>query len=394
MELTLQELENRRSRFCSVMTAAFPDWDTAIIVSKINLYYFTGTMQDALLLIYRDDRCACFIRRSFDRAKLESPLQDIYPMNSYRDAAQAVDAKLGNVYIEGDTLPYAMVERLRKYFQMDKIGNSEPIIRNIRAVKSPFELYWIEKSGKAHYELLTEDVPALLKEGVSEAEFTGCLFDRMMRRGYQGLTRFAMFQTEIVIGQIGFGVNSLFPTSFNGPGGNKGHSPSVPVGGEPNRRLKKGDLVFIDLGFGINGYHSDKTQIYMFGAKPSDEAMRVQQACIDVANRAAGRLKPGEIPSCIYRDCIDSLPDVLRRGFMGYGKHCVKFLGHGVGLHIDEFPVIASGFDEPLEENMVIALEPKKGLDGIGLLGVEDMYVVTPSGGRCVTGGGCEIIVV
>jgi Xaa-Pro aminopeptidase len=81
--------------------------------------------------------------------------------------------------------------------------------------------------------------------------------------------------------------------------------------------------------------------------------------------------------------------------FMGVDKrHRVKFLGHGVGLHIDEFPVIARGFDEPLEENMVLALEPKKAVPGIGMAAVEDTYVVTPEGGRCVTGGGRDIIVV
>jgi Xaa-Pro aminopeptidase len=73
-------------------------------------------------------------------------------------------------------------------------------------------------------------------------------------------------------------------------------------------------------------------------------------------------------------------------------KHRVKFLGHGVGLTIDELPVIAKGFDEPLEENMVIALEPKKGVPGIGMTGVEDTYIVTPGGGQCITGGGREII--
>ena len=85
---------------------------------------------------------------------------------------------------------------------------------------------------------------------------------------------------------------------------------------------------------------------------------------------------------------------MLRQGFMGFGNQCVKFLGHGVGLHIDELPVIASGFDEPLEEGMVIALEPKKGVAGVGMLGVEDTYVVAPDGGRCVTGGGRGIVVV
>jgi Xaa-Pro aminopeptidase len=71
---------------------------------------------------------------------------------------------------------------------------------------------------------------------------------------------------------------------------------------------------------------------------------------------------------------------------MGYGNRQVKFLGHGIGLEIDEFPVIAKGFDSPLQENMVLALEPKKGIKDVGMVGIENTFIVTPSGGKCITG--------
>jgi Xaa-Pro aminopeptidase len=105
-------------------------------------------------------------------------------------------------------------------------------------------------------------------------------------------------------------------------------------------------------------------------------------------------LKPGAIPADIYNTVMGGISEEFKTNFMGYGTRQVKFLGHGVGLHIDETPVIANGFKEPLQENMVIALEPKKGMTGIGMVGVEDTYIVTPQGGRCITGGGCDIIVI
>ena len=81
-----------------------------------------------------------------------------------------------------------------------------------------------------------------------------------------------------------------------------------------------------------------------------------------------------------------SLEPEFLKNFMGFGSRRVSFLGHGVGLHVDEPPVIAKGFDEPLVEGMVLALEPKKGVPGFGMVGTENTFVVTPAGGRSLTG--------
>ncbi|MCL2083746.1 MAG: M24 family metallopeptidase [Oscillospiraceae bacterium] len=394
MRPELQELDGRLARFREAMGRVCPDWDNAVIVSTINQYYFTGTMQDGILLIGRDGRREYFVRRSHERASDESPLETVHPMESYRDAAAVYGADLGVTYIEGEAMPYAMLERLKRCFKIDKTGSMEHVARSVRAVKSPFELRWSEESGRLHRLLLTRDVPALLREGMSEAEMVGQTLERMAALGYQGVTRFFMYHVENICGMFGFGENSLYPTAFNGPGGNKGCCAAVPAGGDPGRRLKKGDLVFVDIAFGVNGYHTDKTQLYTFGAKPPEEAVLIHRACMDVQRRAAERLRPGEIPSRIWRDCIETLPDILKNGFMGYGRQCVKFLGHGVGLHVDELPVIAEGFDEPLAADMVVALEPKKGLAGFGMLGAEDTYIVSPDGGRCITGGCTDMIII
>jgi len=71
---------------------------------------------------------------------------------------------------------------------------------------------------------------------------------------------------------------------------------------------------------------------------------------------------------------------------MGFGKRKVKFLGHGIGLQVDEMPVIAEGFNEPLKEGMVLALEPKKGIENVGMVGIENTFIVTGQGGKCITG--------
>jgi Xaa-Pro dipeptidase len=105
---------------------------------------------------------------------------------------------------------------------------------------------------------------------------------------------------------------------------------------------------------------------------------------------AAGDYGPEEI----YETIIGGLEPAFLENFMGFGERRVQFLGHGVGLTVDEVPVIARGFDEPLEEGMVIALEPKKGVRGVGMVGIENTFVVTRGGGRSITGTNPGLILV
>jgi Xaa-Pro aminopeptidase len=395
MKLTLRELKERRARFTAAMNRRFPGWDTAVIVDSVNQYYFTGTMQDGILLIFRDGSCLYGVRRSFDRAKAESPLEEkeLLEISTYRDIAEARGANLGTVYIEGGTMPVTTLERLKKYFTTSSVNFLDSLVKTVRSVKSPHEIYWTKISGERHRLLLEERVPSLLREGMSEAELAGEITVEMYKLGYQGIARFHQFQVEISLGQFGFGTNPLFPSRFDGPSGNKGGGAAAPFSADETRKLKKGDSVFVDLAFGVNGYHTDKTQVFMFSAEPPEEFIRAHRLCMDLQKRIAGRLRPGEIPSRIYAEIMASLSEKELDCFMGVdNRHRVKFLGHGVGLNIDEFPVLTRGFDEPLEENMVLALEPKKGVPGIGMAGVEDTFIVTRDGGLCVTGGCRDIM--
>jgi Xaa-Pro aminopeptidase len=195
-----------------------------------------------------------------------------------------------------------------------------------------------------------------------------------------------MYDTEILLGHICFGESSIYPTSFDGPGGNYGMSPAVPLLGSRQRKLRPGDLVFVDIGCGFDGYHTDKTMTYIYQGELPASAVKIHNQCVDIQNATAALLKPGAIPEQIYAEIIAGLDEEFLAGFMGYGKRQTSFLGHGIGLYIDEYPVLAKGFTEPLQENMVLAIEPKKGISGIGLVGTENTFVVSATGGRCITG--------
>lgn len=380
------ELSSRLQRFRQRMDQSQPDWQLVALFGKINHYYFTGTMQDGVLLIPREQKATYWVRRSVERAQQESLFPDIRPMNSFRDAAATFATMPRQIHVETELLPLAAWQRFSKHFPVEQVHSVDGEIARVRAVKSAYELDLMRQSGQIHQRILEQRVPQLLRSGMSEAEFASQLYPVMVEEGHHGIARFGMFETEMLLGHICFGESSIYPTYFDGPGGNYGMHPAVPLLGSRSRTLHCGDLVFVDIGCGLNGYHTDKTMTYLYGAEPSAEVVAAHSRCVAIQNEVASRLKPGAIPSAIYAEVMAGLDETFLVNFMGFGNRQAKFLGHGIGLHIDEYPVLAKGFDEPLELGMVLALEPKKGMDKIGMVGIENTFVVTEQGGECITG--------
>jgi len=382
----LEELEMRLGRFRARMEIENPGWGMAAIFGRINLYYFTGTIQDGVLLIPSEGDAVLWVRRSYERARAESLFPRIMPMSGFRDAARGTGRIPDRVYLETETVPIALAERFRRHFPFSEVRSLDREVMKVRAVKSAFELSLMKEAGAIHRRVLEECVPGLLREGMTEAELGTRLYSVMVEQGHQGIVRFGSFNTEIEVGQIGFGENSLHPTCFNGPGGCTGLSPAAPVLGSRKRRLARGDLVFIDNACGVSGYQTDKTLTYRFGGTLPEDVVEIHRRCVGLQDRMAGMLRPGNTPSSIHARVTGDLEPEFLENFMGFGDRRVNFLGHGTGLAVDELPVIAPGFDEPLEEGMTIALEPKKGIPGRGMVGIENTFLVTRDGGVSLTG--------
>jgi len=288
------------------------------------------------------------------------------------------------VYLETDVVSIAQLQRLQKHLPFTDVRSVDEQVAAVRAVKSPYELALMEQAGKVHRHVLEDRVPGMLEGGIDEVSFACDLYSAMVKEGHQGIIRFGGFN-EMVLGQIGFGTSSLRPICVDTPGGVSGMHPSVSQMGSRDRKLGRGDLVVIDIGCGYNGYQTDKTMTYVYQGSLPEPAVRAHERCVAIQDELASLLRPGKVPSGIYHEVMAGLEPEFLENFMGFGKS-VRFLGHGIGLWIDEWPVIAEGFDEPLQEGMVFALEPKKGIKDVGLVGIENTYIVTPQGGRCITG--------
>lgn len=380
------ELKERMERFKNHMDKFNPDWELSVVFSKINQYYFTGTMQDGMLIIPRDEEATFWVRRSHRRALDESNFNNIQSMRSFRDAAQTIDNIPDTVYLEKEVVPLALYQRFQKHFPFNAVRSLDMDIAAMRSIKSEYELSLMRKSGAIHQHVFEEIVPDILREGMSEADLATQLFSILVKEGHHGVVRFGMFDSEMVLGHVCFGESSIYPTYFDGASGNYGLGPATPLLGSRENKLRKGDLVYVDTGCGVDGYHTDKSTTYMFGKSLPDHVIETHNKCVEIQNEIASMLKPGIKPAHIYQTIMDHLDKDFLENFMGFGKHRVKFLGHGIGLQIDELPVLAKGFDMPLQEGMTFALEPKKGIKDVGMVGIENTFIVTSQGGECITG--------
>jgi Xaa-Pro dipeptidase len=386
------ELQDRLKRLRHRLDHAAPDWEIALVTRRVSLFYLTGTMVAGSLWIARDGEAVLYVQRGYGRALKESAFPVIEKISGFREMATKVGRLACSVHLEKDGFTLTAFERFRRRFGFTRYEGLDAHILAIRAIKSPYEIAKIEHCGHVISELLEELVPTWLQQGMSEADLAARLMHAAMERGHQGTTRYDLFEELQPLGFINFGDSALVPTGFPGPNGCLGLGPWAPFLGNGQRTLKKGDLVFIDIGCACAGYHTDKTCVYSFAAPPPDAVLSVHRCCMDIQNRAADLLKPGKTGGELYDTIVDQLDPGFQENFMGLDEQQVGFLGHGVGLHMSEFPLINHSSSVPLELNMVIALEPKKALPDVGMVGVENTFVVTPEGGRSVTGSRFDII--
>jgi Xaa-Pro aminopeptidase len=232
---------------------------------------------------------------------------------------------------------------------------------------------------------------------MNELEIARCLLQEMLAVGHQGQVRMHGLGEELYSGVVSAGDSGNYPTVSSGPVGYRGMHPAVPQMGYSGQIWRAGRPLILDTVFQLEGYHTDKTQVY-FAGKQSQLPSKLKDAhsmCQEVHAWLLENLRPGARPSELYARCLDMVAQKgWGEGFMGLGANKVPFVGHGVGIFVDDWPVVAPKFDAPLEENMVLALEPKIGIPGLGMAGVENTCRVTPRGGVSLTGDADDILCV
>ena len=371
--ITRQELELRWER-----VRHFMETDALIVLQNVGQYYLSGTLQAGVLWFPREGEPIYAVRKSYERARVESPLKNIVPFKSYSELPALFPNPGESLGFELDVVPVATYQQISRHFKDSKLLDASMVLRNARGVKTPYEIDCIRAAAR-QLDRAFLDIPSQLREGLTEIEL-GTRIEYVMRQaGHQGLTRVRRFNMELHYGAASFGDSAAYPHNFDGPVGVRGLYPAVPVMGS-NKKLRRGEPVIVDIVGGHAGYIADGTRVYSLG-KPAQELLDAHAYVLELNSWIEEQLRPGRVPGEIYTEItnrVSSSPYALQ--FMGHGENQVKFVAHSVGLELDEVPVIAPRYDTPFEANTVMAVEPKIFFPGVGGVGTENTYLIGEHG--------------
>ncbi|MDD2836556.1 MAG: Xaa-Pro peptidase family protein [Methanothrix sp.] len=355
----------------------------AILFESTDLGYFSGTSQEGLIYVPREGQPTLMIRKSQERARQESPLP-VQPQKSYKSLKRDLDLPAGaRIGLELDVLPYNNYVRLAAALGEDAIfSDISETIKHIRSVKSDFEIRLIREAARI-LDVGIASVADNLKEGMREVDLAAAVEKSMRLLGHTGKVAFRRFNQQLPMGHLMAGANAALPSSVSSPTGGKGLSLFL-AQGPGFARIKRGESVLVDYAGCYNGYLADETRIFCLG-KLSAKLEDAHQAALQIEEAIAGQLRPGGIGREIWSLSEAEGERMGYQDFLG-GPPGSKagFVGHGVGLQIDEYPVIGP-LDHKIVENMIVAVEPKMIYPGVGVVGIEDTFLVGSTGAERLT---------
>ena len=248
-------------------------------------------------------------------------------------------------------LPVAHHSRLAKLFPRKKFVGTDGIVESLACVKDATEIALL-RAAAAITDAVFGEILSLLRPGVTESELAAELSYRQRRRGAEG--------------------DAFEPIVASGIHG------ALPHARASDKRLARGELVVLDFGCRVQGYHSDLTRTVAIG-KPSAELRKMYRTVLEAQARALDECR---VPMRARE--LDAVARAhIRRA--GLGKYFSHSLGHGLGLQIHEDPKLSAKSSSMLVAGNVVTIEPGVYVPGIGGVRIEDDVVLGTRGHEILT---------
>ncbi len=347
--------------------------DCPLLMQNVDRYYYTGTFQDGALLVHTEHEPVLFIRRTLSRAIEESPIDSIIgfrKLSSVGEFLRENQLNSSKIGIDMDVIPAKLYLFLKSVFPESELVDLSESVRRQRAVKSSFEISMLREGGR-RFDQVFDKVKDAIKPGMSEYQIYKYFTQILLEMESALYVRTRMFNMEAVQNFILSGESASKLSMIDSPtAAGIGITRAFPYGAGM-KIIEKGVPIIIDSVFIYEGYIVDCTRVFTLGKldRAFNQAHDVSRACHDIFRKSA---KPGVFIPDLYKNILELVDEKgLGEVFMGG----VKFIGHGVGLELDELPVITEQYEDTLEEGMVIAFEPKFVFTD-GTVGYENTYCI------------------
>jgi len=368
--------------------------ELAIILQNVDILYFTGTLQRGVLAVSAEHGPAFFVEKSLYRAQIETPLE-IIPIKRDKEVKDIlVEKKMypARCAMELDVVPVAIYERWKSLLGLSEASDLSAIIRDCRLIKSEFEIDQFRRSGEI-CERIFEKAKTIVKEGIREVDIDAELIAEGRKWGHQGFLRMRGLNQEMMSCYVTHGYSTTVTSGADVPISGIGLTHAIGQGSSVNV-VRHGIPVIIDYGGGYNGYITDETRAY--ATAPLKEIfLKPFGVSRDIIEETMGFAKEGVDATEIFGRALKRVKAAgLEDHFMGHGEGQVSFIGHGLGLEINELPVITPRHKIILQEGMVFAFEPKFVFPNEGAMGIEVDFVVRKDGLERLTKTPLDIVYV
>jgi Xaa-Pro dipeptidase len=314
---------------------------------------------------------------------MESGLKEVIPFGSPKDLPRIIaefeypqPMKIG---MEFDVVPVGFFERYRKVFPAAEFSDVTPLIRMVRMIKSHYEIH-IMKDAADQVDRVYRRALEAVREGMTDIELAAELEYTARRNGHLGYIRMRMFNGEMLFGHTISGTDTAVPAYTDTAVGGLGPSPAFGQGAG-FKPIGRNEPVMVDFAGSVDGYLVDQTRVFALGGI-SDRLRRAYDDMLAVQRRMIELAPTRPTWGALYDSCLQYAVELgYADSFMGARGSQISFIGHGVGIEIDEYPFIARGFDDmTLEPGMAFAFEPKVVFPGEGAIGIEDTFYLADDG--------------
>jgi len=387
------EIEARISRIQEMMQKS--EMEALLVVQRVDLFYFSGTAQNAFLFIPAQGPPLLMVRRYMPRARQETSIRDMVEIRSPKEVPRRIADFYGclpnTIGFECDVIPVNEFAFYRGLFPDQGCVDASPLIHHARMIKSPWEITQMEGTARVSFQTF-EYVRKNIRSGYTEMEFAG-MYEAFARKiGHGGRIRVRDYQTEGYPWHILSGVSGGMVGLLESPASGQGTSPAFPVGAG-NRKLRPHEPIMIDLVTVFHGFHMDETRMFAIDSMPK-EALDASLAAIEIHNRVLDRVRPGIPVRELFEAGLGAAESLgYSKPYLGPPGYKVRFIGHGIGLELIEKPILSAKDHSPLKPGMTLALEPKMVFKNRFSAGVETVFTVTETGYRLISQVPVEVFI-